>query len=76
VFYKCTYIIYVPLRTTYLCECTFIRPGGSLVAVGDGGVDALVGVVGRLEDEAEGAVLGVDERLDALPVGNELLGPK
>ncbi len=33
----------------------------------------LVGGVGGLEDEAEGAVLGVDEGLDPLTVRNELL---
>jgi hypothetical protein len=33
----------------------------------------LVGGVGGLEDEAEGAVLGVDEGLDPLAVRNKLL---
>ena len=48
-------------------------PCCTLVTVGDGRVDALVGVLRRLEDEAEGSVVGIDKSLNALAVGDELL---
>jgi len=53
----------------YICKI----PSGSFITEGNGGVHALVIVLGGLEDEAEGSVLGIDKSLDPVAVGDELL---
>jgi hypothetical protein len=47
-------------------------PSSSLIAVSNGGVDSLIPVLGRLEDQSEGSILRVDKGLDSITVGNEL----